>query len=369
MSKPIRILQVFANMNRGGAETMIMNLYRNIDRSNIQFDFIVHTEDHCAYDDEIHELGGRIFRIPSYKGKNHLLYKKKWYHFFKNHPEYKIIHGHVVSTGSIYLKIAKKFGLVTIAHSHSTSSGSGFPSVVKNVLQFPLRYIADYLFACSYAAGEWLFGKRACEQDNFYLMKNAIEAKQFIFNENIRQIKRKEFQIEDKFVIGHVGRFNTPKNHSFLIDVFKEVCELNQNAVLMLVGNGDLHPVIEKKVNKLGLTDRVIFTGVRSDIPELLQAMDVFLFPSLYEGLPVTLVEAQATGLRCIISDRITNEVIVTDLVEQLSLDLSAKHWSKEVLKYMNSYERKSTFEEIKVSGYDISDTAKWLELFYISKI
>ncbi|WAA12116.1 glycosyltransferase family 1 protein [Fervidibacillus halotolerans] len=369
MKEPIRILHVFAQMNRGGAETMIMNMYRHIDRSKIQFDFVVHTEEHCAYDKEIYELGGRIFRVPRYTGKNHLNYKKSWNQFFKMHPEYKIIHGHVRSTASIYLKIAKKYGVITIAHSHSTSSGSGLSAIVKNILQYPIRYIADYLFACSKDAGEWLYGKRACKKNNFYILKNAIDTKQYVFNESIRNIKRKEFKIENKFVIGHVGRFNIPKNHSLLIDIFKKVHDKNQNTVLMLVGDGELRPIIEKKVNELGLSDYVIFTGVRSDIPELLQATDVFVFPSLYEGLPVTLVEAQAAGLPCIISDTITDEVKITNLVEKLPLNLSAKEWAEKVLKYMNVYERKNTFEEIKTGGYDVNETAKWLEDFYAKNI
>ena len=215
MSDPIRIIQVFAQMNRGGAETMIMNLYRMIERSQIQFDFIVHTNEECAYDNEIRSLGGRIYRVPRYNGKNHFEYIKSWNKFFKTHPNYKIIHGHVRSTASIYLKIAKKFGLVTIAHSHSTSSGTGFSSIVKNILQYPIRNIADYLFACSEQSGEWLFGKNASKRNNFVILKNSIDVKKFVFNERVRFEKRKELKIDDKFVIGHIGRFIPSKNHKF----------------------------------------------------------------------------------------------------------------------------------------------------------
>lgn len=364
MREPMRVLHVFGGMGRGGAETMVMNLYRNIDRTKMQFDFIVHTRDKCAYDDEIMALGGRIYRVPRYKGKNHLQYKKAWNSFFKEHPEYKIIHGHVRSTASIYLKIAKKHGLATIAHSHSTSSGTGFSAIVKNILQYQIRYIADYLFACSESAGIWLFGKKACKGDNYYILNNAIDTQKFIYNEKKRMEKRKEFQLEDKFVIGHVGRFYGAKNHNFLIDIFKAIHDRNNNAVLMLVGDGELRQSIEKKVNDLGLNNKVIFTGVRSDIPDILQSMDVFLFPSLYEGLPVTLIEAQATGLSCIISDTITSEVCITPYIKPVSLSKTANEWADIVIS-SGKIDRIDTSHYIKENGFDIQETVKKLTMFY----
>lgn len=369
MSNPVRVLQVFAEMNRGGAETMIMNLYRNIDRSKIQFDFIVHTEDKCAFDDEIYKLGGEIFRVPTYKGTNHLAYVNKWKNFFEKHQEYKIIHGHVRSTASIYLKTAQKYGLTTIAHSHNTSSGNGFSAIAKGVLQYPIRYVADYLFACSEAAGEWLFGNKACKKGNFHILNNAIDTKKFIFNNDIRDKKRKEFLIEGKFVIGHVGRFHPQKNHEFLIDIFKEVHDKNDNAILLLVGEGDLQESIQKKVYNLGLDNNVIFTGVRSDIPELFQAMDMFVFPSLYEGLGIVLIEAQASGLPCVVANTIPEEALITDNVKQVSLTGSPKVWTEAILKPVDSYERKSTYAKIKDSGYDIEESHRWLQEFYLGLV
>lgn len=368
MTKPVRILQVFGKMNRGGAETMIMNLYHNIDRSKVQFDFIIHTNEFCDYDCEISSLGGKIYRVPRYNGKNYFIYKESWNNFFQKHTEYKIIHGHVRSTASIYLKIAKKYGLITISHSHSTSSGSGFPAIVKNILQYPIRFTADYLFACSKSAGEWLFGKKACQSDNFFVLKNAIDTAKFTFDKNIRIQKRKELKIEDKFVIGHVGRFTTVKNHIFLIDVFRAFHDKNAKSVLLLVGDGELRQSIEKKVRDLGLSDNVIFTGVRSDIPDLLQAMDVFLFPSLYEGLPVTLIEAQASGIKCFVSDSVTEEVKITNQVEFVSLEQSPENWAEEILKYEDGYDRKDTYQEICNAGYDIKDNARWLQEFYLKE-
>jgi glycosyltransferase involved in cell wall biosynthesis len=368
MATKTRILHVLGGLNRGGAETMVMNLYRFIDKSKIQFDFIVHTTDKCDYDDEIHELGGKIYHIPRYTGKNHYLYKKVWRNFFQKHPEYQIIHGHMRSTASIYLRIAKQYGLTTIAHSHSTSSGTGFSAIVKNLLQYPIRYIADYLFACSYNAGMWLFGKKACQKDNFFIVNNAIDTKKFIYDKNKREKKRKEFRIEDKFVVGHVGRFHTSKNHQFIVDIFKEVHDRNSNTVLVLVGDGELRQSIENKVQELGLENSVIFTGVRSDIPEIFQAFDVFVLPSLYEGLGMVAIEAQATGLPCIVADTIPKEAFVTDLIHVLSLKESKNHWVNKILELAESSNKKriNTYEQIKLRGYDIKETSEWLEKFYL---
>lgn len=362
MSSPIRILHVLAGMNRGGAEAFVMNIYRNIDRTKVQFDFILFRQEECEFNNEIRNLGGKIYWVPRYNGKNHFKFKKTWNNFLKEHPEYKIIHGHVRSTASIYLKIANKHGLTTIAHSHNTSSGKGVDAVVKNVLQYPIRIIANYCFACSKSAGEWLFGKK----NNFHVLNNAIDTAKFIFNDKIRDEKRKELNIKNKLVIGNVGRFHIQKNHTFLIDVFKEIHDKNEDAVLLLVGDGELRSSIEKKIKILKLVDNVILTGVRSDIPELLQAMDVFVFPSLFEGLGIVVVEAQAAGLPCIVADTIPKEAYLTDLIENLSLEDSLAIWADKILEHIN-HKRKDTYQEIVKCGYDIKETVKWLEEFYLT--
>ena len=322
MSSPIRILQVLAGMNRGGAETFIMNVYRKIDKTKVQFDFLLFREEECDFNEEILELGGKIYWIPRYSGKNHFKYIKAWKTFFKDHPEYKIIHGHVRSTASIYLKIANKNGLTTIAHSHSTSSrGSQLERLVKKSFQLPIRYIADHLFSCSDEAGEWLYGRKSMKKDKYHLLKNAIDTKAFKYSRSIREEKRRELGIQNNKVIGHVGSFTPPKNHTFIIDVFKEIYGKDNDAVLLLVGDGKLRSSIEKKIKNMNLTESVVMTGVRSDVPELLQAMDIMVFPSLFEGLPVTLIEAQASGLPCIVADTITPEVGISDSLKFLSLE------------------------------------------------
>jgi len=371
MSMPIRILQVFARMDRGGAESMIMNLYRNIDRSKLQFDFIVHTSEETAFDKEIESLGGKIYRIPRYTGRNHLEYKSSWNLFFKNNHKYKIIHGHVRSTASIYLKIAKKFGLTTIAHSHSTSNGNGFSSLIKDILQIPIKYNADYLFGASNKAGSWLFGQQAIENDNFCILKNAIETEKYLFDKDIRNDKRSELGITNETVIGHIGSFKKVKNHSFLVDVFYDYHKKSPNSILVLVGDGRLKNKIQNKVNQYNLSNNVLFLGSRSDVNELLQIMDIFVFPSIYEGLPVTLIEAQAAGLKCIISDEITKEVEITNHISYLSVKEEPQTWSDKIKKIIRECnrknDRKNMKKEVMGAGYDAQQVAIKLQNFYLN--
>jgi glycosyltransferase involved in cell wall biosynthesis len=372
MAEPIRVLHVLGCLNRGGAETMVMNLYRNMDRSKVQFDFAIHTNYKDDYEDEISQLGGIIYRIPPYKGKNHFQYIKAWRELFKSHPEYKIIHGHIRSTASIYLEIAKKHGLITIAHSHSVASrGNKLEQIIKNIFQLPIRHIADYLFACSDEAGKWLFGSQAVKRDNYYLIKNAIDINEYKFNEVQRKKLRESLNIDNRFVVGHVGSFTYPKNHKFIIDIFYALKKKNENAILLLVGDGDLRDTIKNKVGELRLSDSVIFTGVRSDLPELLHAMDAFLFPSLFEGLGMAIIEAQAAGLPCIVADTIPRDAYVTDLVEAISLNSPIDIWADAILKYIiidaDGRRKQNTYYEIEKSGYGIEENSFWLEKFYLT--
>jgi glycosyltransferase involved in cell wall biosynthesis len=366
MAEANRILHVLGRLNRGGAETMVMNIYRNIDRSKVQFDFMIHTADKCDFDDEIHELGGRIYNVPRYYGKNHFEYKRAWNEFFKNHPENKLVHGHIRSTAAIYLKIAKKHGRVTIAHSHSTSSrGNKVEQLFKNILQLPIRYTADYLFACSDEAGKWLFGEKATKGDHYRVIKNAIDINKYVFNKDVRDQIRKRLNIEDRFVVGHVGSFTPPKNHKFLITVFDAVQKQNENAVLLLVGDGELKPQIEEQINYLGLKEKVRLTGVVSNANDYLQAMDVFVFPSIYEGLGIAAIEAQAAGLPCIVSDAIPHEAHISNLLIPLSTQQTSQCWATLIVRHATNRERGNIHDDVKCAGYDIEMTAKILEDFY----
>lgn len=362
----IRVLHVIGAMNRGGAETMIMNLYRKIDKDKIQFDFMVHTNKKCAYDDEIRSLGGKIYHIPKFNGSNYITYITVWSDFFDKHTEHSIVHGHIGSSAAIYLAIANKYGKFTIAHSHNTkSTEKSIKTKLWELNSFPTRFIADYFFGCGQKAGEDRFGKKITCSDRFHVLNNAIDSKLFEYSDANRKKIREEFKIEDKFVIGHVGRFSTQKNHEFLIDVFKCVHEKNSNAVLLLVGDGVLKSSIKDKARKLGVLDNIIFTGVRDDVPKLLHAMDVFVFPSLYEGLGIVAVEAQAAGLHTICSDVLPPEARVTNLFHPIPLSIEVEKWADVILQYANGYIRRNTYDEIYKAGYDINQTVEWLEEFY----
>ena len=362
MSEPIRVLQVVTYMGRGGLETMLMNYYRNIDRSKVQFDFLTHRDERWDYDDEIESLGGKIYHLPKLNpfSKSYLNDLDK---FFKEHKEYQIVHCHQDCLSGVVLKVAKKNGVkFTIAHAHSASQDKNLKYIIKTLAKKNIKKYSDKMFACGEEAGKWMF-----ETDNFEVLNNAIDTDLYTYNKEKADKVKKKFDIENKFVVGHVGRFNYPKNHKFIIDVFYEVQKIKEDSVLMLVGDGDLRHEIEQKVQDLGLSDKVIFTGVRSDVNDLMQGMDVFLFPSLYEGLPVTMVEAQASGLKCIISDKVPLECKMTENVVVVKLEESPQKWAEEVLKY-EKYERKNTKEEIVKANFDIKANAKYLQEFYLNK-
>lgn len=362
MSEPIRILQVVTYMGRGGLETMLMNYYRNIDRSKVQFDFLTHRSEKADYDDEIEALGGKIYHLPRLNPFSRS-YLKALDRFFKEHREYQVVHCHQDCLSGVVLKVAKANGVkFTIAHSHNANQDKNLKYLVKIVAKRNITKYADKLFACGQEAGRWMFNT-----DDFEILNNAIDTDRYTYDEKKSKKIRQSLGVEGKFVVGNVGRFNPQKNHEFLIDIFDEVQKIEPDSVLMLVGDGDLRGEIEDKVKELGLTENVKFMGIRSDVNELMQAMDVFLFPSLYEGLPVTMVEAQASGLKCIISDKVPTECALTDNVQVVKLEDSPKIWANQVLEYKN-YDRRNTKQDIEKSNFDIKANAKWLQEFYLNK-
>lgn len=357
----IRILQVVTHMNRGGLETMLMNYYRNIDRTQIQFDFLTHRDYDGDYGKEIVSLGGKIYHLPRLNPFSRI-YKKSLAEFFEQHHEYRIIHVHQDCMSAVILKIAKKANIeVRIAHSHTTSQDKNLKYLVKMYYRHQIPHFSTHLFACSVDAGKWMFGNH-----KFTVLNNAIDAEKFRFDVIKRTIIRDRLQIQEgELLVGHVGRFCYPKNHSFLIEIFN-VIRKKISSKLILVGDGELKKNIEQKVRTYGLTDEVIFTGVISDVSEIMQAMDVFVFPSNYEGLGITLIEAQASGLPCLISDRVPLECRITDLIKQIPLTESSEEWADQVIKSAKM-ERKSTFLEIRNAGFDIQENAKHLQNFYYS--
>ena len=363
----IRILHVLPRLRRGGSQAVVMNLFRQLDRTRFQFDFIIFTQDHDDYYDEIIQLGGKIFHFTKFNGKNFSKIKKEWKNFFKSHPEYKILHSHVRSFASIYLPIARKFNVKTIIHSHSSSNEKGFKGLIKSLMEYPLRFQADYLLACSTEAGKWLFGKKSVNKDNYLFFPNAIDFGKFVFDATEREaIRKKVLPSPDCFLVGHVGGLETPKNHSFLLDVFSELTKLINNAYLLLVGDGTLEKEIKKKAVDLQLEDKVIFAGLQTNISPFLSAMDVLVFPSLWEGLPVTLVEAQSSGLQCLVSNNITKDVRITDLITYMPLSEGSLSWAKQVVRLSdNQVDRLNFRKENNFYAFDIKKAVSSLESFY----
>ena len=363
MSEPIRILHIVTYMGRGGLETMIMNYYRNIDRSKVQFDFLTHREERWDYDDEIEKLGGKIYRLPRLNPFSPS-YLKALDGFFKEHKEYKIVHCHQDCLSGIPLKYAKKNGVpFTIAHSHSSNQNKDLKYLVKLAAKKNICKYSDHLFACGKEAGEWMF-----KTSDFEILNNAIDTKKYIYNEEKSLEIKEKLDITDKFVIGHVGRFRKEKNHDFIIDIFKEVCEKEPNSILLLIGDGPLEEDIKKKVNSFELEDKVKFLGARDNVNDLMQAMDAFILPSLYEGIPLTMIEAQASGLDCIISDKVPKECIVTKNVKSINLEECPKYWANEIMKSKNK-ERKNLYNEIQTAKFDIKSNAIWLQEFYLKNM
>ena len=372
MSEPVRILNLFTIMNRGGAETMVMNYYRNVDKSKVQFDFMVHRQERGAYDDEIEAMGGRIYRMtPIHPGKFGK-YKKELKAFFDEHPEYQVLHSHMSELGYFAFKEAKAHGVkCTICHAHNAPNfkSETFGEKMKDIMRWnfkhKIRKYTDHMFICGIDAGKWLFGRH--NKRKFVMMNNAVDAEKFRWNEDRAKELRKGWGLDKKFVICHVGRFNAQKNHAFLIDIFNLIHYKNPDSVLLLAGDGDLEERVRAKVEGLGLSDCVQFLGVRSDINDILLASDVFLFPSLYEGLPVTLVEAQVSGIKCVISDAIPKDCLITKNIDVVPLESTAGVWADTVLAYEN-YKRKDTYATIVKKDFDIKENAAWLEEFYINE-
>ena len=368
MSEPIRVLHVIGIMNRGGAETMIMNLYRHIDRSKVQFDFVENSRESAAFDEEILGLGGRIYRCPHYNGKNHFTYVKWWNDFFKAHPkEYPIVHGHLGSTAAIYLSIAKKYGAYAIAHSHSSGTDHSLRSYLYQMMSYNTRNVADYFFACSEAAGKDRFGRKVISGDHYAVLNNAIDVNHFSYNSRVREVVRDELGIgQNQLVVSHIGRYTKEKNHEFILKIFSELRKLGLGARLLMIGDGTLRTHIMQMAEQASLSSDVIFTGVRSDVERLMQAMDVFVLPSLYEGLPVTMVEAQAAGLPCIISDKVPPECILTEgLVDVMPLSASPGAWAEKILA-KRAIPRTDRRAEIAAHGFDITTEAVKLQEFYL---
>ncbi len=364
-SEPIRVAHIMGKMMSGGVESVVMNYYQHIDKEKVQFDFIVDEDSTYIPYEEIELMGGRVIIVPPYQ---------KIFSYINNlmkilkENNYKIVHSHLNAMSIFPLYAAKRAGVsIRIAHSHSTSNKTEWKkNLLKNILKKFSKTNATHYFCCSELAGRWLFGDKVYNQNKVIKINNAIDMDKFIYNSNINTQMREELGIsKDALVIGHIGRFMKQKNHEFLIDIFNEIYIKNNNAVLVLVGDGPLQEQIEKRVKKLNIESAVRFLGVRKDINKIYQIMDIFLFPSLYEGLGMVLIEAQIAGLACITSTEVPKEVDISGGVSFISLSLSAKKWAEILMKNLNEYNQNKPTNVSLKSNYDIKVQSIKLQKIY----
>lgn len=386
MGEAVRVLHVLGNTNLGGAESRIMDLYRHTDRNRVQFDFLVHSGEEGFYEKEIRELGGRIFRVPRFRIYNYFSYWKALKEFFQKHHEFALVQGHMTSTAAIYLPIAKKAGVKkTAAHARSAGVDKGLKGTMTRFLRRNLADKADYLFTCSELAGISVYGEKAVQEGKTIFIPNAIDCAGFTFDPEKRKKMREELGLTDAIIIGHVGRFHYAKNHEYLLRVFAELCRMSAGADgstaeigadqkyhLILLGEGPLMEDTRKLAEELGVADRVHFLGNHKNIADYYQTMDYFVYPSRYEGMPGTIVEAQASGLPCLMSDTICREVIATELVETMSIEEEPKAWAEGLQRRIDALVSKQENREkyaakMAAAGFDVQAQAERMMRFYES--
>lgn len=358
----IRVLQVVNNMHRAGLETMLMNYYRHMNKEKIQFDFLTHRPERDDYDDEIEAMGGNVYYAPRLYPQNYPAYFKYMENFFKEHPEYKIMHSHIDAMSYLPLLAAKKAGVpVRIAHSHNTAIDKDIKLPLKMYFRNRITSVSTHYLACGEEAGRFLF-----QGKEFTLIPNAIETEKFLFNSAVRSIKRKELGITDELVFGHVGRISYQKNHKFLVEIFNEILKKHSNAVLLLIGVGEKEEEVKQQIKTLGIADKIRFLGNRSDVYELYQAMDAFLLPSFFEGIPVVGVEAQYAGLPCFFSDKVPKEVAFNEKCNFIALNVDATQWAEEILIKLKQAGTRDA-SSIQDNRYDIKYAYSMLEDIYMN--
>ena len=366
----IRILQVVGTMDLGGIETFIMNLYRLIDREQIQFDFLCHNRIEAKYTNEILSLGGKMYCVRGISHIGLFKYEESLYTFFKEHGEYRVVHAHQNDLNGIILKQAKKAGIKhRYSHSHTAYTGSNMLDKLRiAAFKIMVNNYCTRAFACSKPAGERLYGTKSPK--GFEIIPNGIDTNRFQYNSDYRATIREQLGIKDAPVIGHVGSFLEAKNHKFILECFKEFLKVYPSAKLVLVGTGKLEDTIKLKAEEMGIKKSICFTGAVTDVHKYLSAMDLFLFPSIYEGLPVAIVEAQASGLRILISDSISPDCVLTDLVTRKALLSPVAEWVSELVSSYLAIERddRSVYSQIVCDkGFDIRSVVKELSQLYVN--
>lgn len=368
--EPIRILHENVIMDPGGIETQLMRIYRNIDKSKVQFDFLLHRTQKGAYDDEIRDMGGRIYYAEPFNPFHHIKYINSMKKFFAEHSEYKIMIAHA-ELALCPLKVAAKAGVPwRICYSHNGRFALNLKRCFMDYETLFLKKYCTEMFAVSELAARYTFGDKAVDNGEVRLIKNGIMVDDFVFNEAIRNNKRAELGLENKFVVGHVGRFMQQKNHMFLLETFAKLHEMRDDAYLILIGEGRLENEIRSKIQELHIEDAVTLLGRRSDVNELMQAMDVLMFPSLWEGFPNVAIEAQAAALPVYMSENITTEANFSQYSHRLPLDKGAEYWAKTIYeKEISPLDRIDMSQTMREQGYDVVATAKWYENYYINKM
>ena len=365
MGEPIRVLHILQRMEAGGTQALLMNIYRKIDRTKVQFDFLVVYKEKQFYDDEIEKMGGHVYKLSFREDLNLPKFQKDLAVFFVQHHEYKIVHCHAYTIGYFCLKAAKKAGIpVRIAHSHNNETVHDIKYLPKLFMQRMFTKNATDLFACSEEAGKYLFKDKP-----FQVLKNAIDSQNFIADVDTRNAIRKELGLKDKFVVGHVGRLHPQKNHDFLIDVFAEIKKKKSDAELILVGTGPLEEKVKSKVAEKGLSDCVHFLGNRKDMNRIYQAMDVFVFPSLFEGLGIVAIEAQAAGVPIVCSEGLPPETDITPIYRKLLLSDGEEKWANTALEMAQNLKAHTNMQQYVIdAGFDMDATAKYMESYYLNR-
>ena len=358
-------------MNRAGAETVVMNLMRTIDREAVHFDFLVHTQAHCDYDDEIQSLGGSIYRVPHFNIVNAATYRRACRQLFEEHPEIQVVHGHIGSSSALYLDEASKAGCATVVHSHRDSpKPTSLKAIARRKAYSALirstPKVADEFLACSQQAGIDRFGAEIVSGEHFHIMRNAIDLARYACDDESHKSAKERLGFQGIPLVGNVARLSPEKNHSFLLNVFARALPYVPQAKLLLVGRGPLESALKEMAVQLDIADSVCFLGVRDDVPEILKALDVFVFPSFMEGLPLVTVEAQAAGVPSIVSNAIPDEAIVTNVVERLSLEEGIDEWAALLVALLEArLTRTCTTPNVRANGFDINDVASWMARFY----
>ena len=363
----LRVLHSVSNMARAGIETMLMNYYRDIDRSQIQFDFLANKPAPGEYDEEIRSMGGRVFVSPGLNPLHFPRYKKYVADLLSGNPDIRIVHAHNEAMGYYALQSAKDAGIqVRIAHAHNTRIIRDYKYPLKMICKQLLPGAATDYWSCGRDAGIYYYGKKRWN-DSGLILHNAIDVPRFGFCREVRERQRQFYGLENCFVVGHVGRFNVQKNHSRLLDIFAEITKAVPDARLALIGVGELEQSVKEKARALGLQDKTLFLGQMADVSEWYQAMDCFVLPSLFEGLPVVGIEAQAAGLSCIFSDRVTDEALLSPAARRVPLDADDAEWAREILAARRPEEdRIQGMDIVRRAGYDIHAEARKLQETYL---